>query len=153
MILNKNILAILAIFCVLLSACAVSATDQVDQMTDDDGMYLSPHEDGHNGAIIPPDNTHDEQRHAAGGDYYLDGSQDGHNGTIIPPDANHNEAAMANATNSTAHAAGEPVQNATNHTASASTAAHKLPATGNPILALFAVSAVLGGASVLRRKK
>ena len=66
---------------------------------------------------------------------------------------NHNEAAMMNATNSTAHAAGEPVQNTTNHTASASTAANKLPATGNPILALFAVSAVLGGASVLRRKR
>ena len=88
--------------------------------------------------IIPTSNTHDD-KNATGGDYYLDGSEDGHNGTIIPPDINHNEAAMMNATN------------ATNHTANASTAAHKLPATGNPILALFAVSAVLGGASVLRR--
>ena len=152
MIFNKNILAILAIFCVLLSACAVSATDQADQMADDDGLYLSPYEDGHNGAIIPPDNTHDEQRHAAGGDYYLDGSQDGHNGTIVPPDANHNEAAMSNATNATGHAAGGDVQNATSYNATASAGTQKLPATGNPIIALFAVCAVLGGLCVLRRK-
>lgn len=150
MTLNKNILAILAIFCVLISACAVSATDQADQMANDNGIYLSPHEDGHNGTIIPPDNSYDEQGHAAGGDYYLDGSQDGHNGTIVPSDANHNEQAMANATNTTAHAAGGDAQNSTNATASAT---QKMLATGNPIIALFAVSAVLGGAYILTNKR
>lgn len=154
MILNKNILAIFAIFCVLFSAGAVSATDQIDQISNDNEMYIFPHGDGHDGTMIPPDVAHDEQKHAAGGDYYLDGSQDGHNGTIIPPDANHNEQAMANATNATnatAHAAGGDVQNATNATASAAT--QKMLATGNPIIALFAVSAVLGGAYVLTNKR
>ena len=115
--------------------------------------------DGHGGLIISPDNTHDEQRHAAGGDPYLDGSNDGHNGTVIPPDAAHDEAAM-NQTNTT-HAAGSDIVNATNATHAAgsdavnatnATATHTMPATGNPILALLAVCTLLGGYTVLRRK-
>ena len=147
--LKNTIFAILAIFCVVLSACAVSAADEANQGAD---YYLNGNEDGHNGEIIPPDNTHDEAGHAAGEDPYLDGSQDGQNGTIIPPDVNHNEQAM-NSTNSTgnatAHAAGE---NVTSGNSTNATAAHKMLSTGNPILALLAVGAVLGGASIIRKK-
>ena len=142
--LKTKLFAILAIFCVLCSACAVCAADDASAMSADDGIFIDgSNHDGHDGAIIPPDNTHDEAGHAAGMDPYLDGSQDGHNGTIIPPDAAHNEAAM-NQTNST-HAAG----NATNNTI----AHNNLPATGNPILALLAITAVLGGATYITRKK
>lgn len=148
--LKNNIFAILAIFCVILSACAVSAADHGNIMTDDG--YLDDSEDGHNGAIIPPDANHNEAAmgNAAGGDY-LDDSEDGHNGTIIPPDTNHNEAALMNATGN-ATAAGENVQNATGNATNA-TATSTMPATGNPIIALLAVGAVLGGYTVLRRKE
>ena len=150
--LKNKLFAILAIFCVIFSACAVSASDMV---TDDSGVYLDDSHDGHDGAIIPPDNTHDEARHAAGEDSYLDASEDGHNGTIIPPDASHDEAAM-NATENSTHAAGENVAaangNATGNSTGNSTAAHLMHATGNPIVALLAICAVLGGAAIIRRK-
>ena len=144
-----NILAILAVFCVIISACAVSAAENGNYDADD--VYGT--QDWHEGQIIPPDYAHDEAQQAAGGDLYIDGSQDGHNGTIIPPDYAHNEQKMAN---QTVHAAGENVTNTTatgvsNHTAHASSS-HKLHATGNPIIALLAVSAIVGGYSVLRRK-
>ena len=90
--LKNKLFAILAVFCVILSACAVSASDDV--LGQGSGDYLDGSEDGHNGTIVPPDNTHDEAQHAAGADPYLDGSEDGHNGTMVPPDANHDEAAM-----------------------------------------------------------
>ncbi|WP_407422263.1 hypothetical protein [Methanobrevibacter sp.] len=154
---KDSILVLLMIFCVVLSATAVSAADNNDQ-------YLDESHDGHDGAIIPPDNSHDEVKHAAGEDYYLDGSQDGHNGTIIPPDYAHNEEAMMNATNTTCnatgnttcnatvHAAGENLHNTTGNTTNA-TSTHALLTTGNPILALLAVFAVIGGYSIIRRNK
>ena len=146
-----SLFSILAILCVLLSACAVSATDSHGLMGDQiNDYYLDDSHDGHDGAIIPPDNTHDEARHAAGGDPYLDGSQDGHNGTIVPPDANHNEAAYLNAT----HAAGGDVNTKTTSSSPVNvTAQNTLHPTGNPILALFAVCAVLDGAAVVLRRK
>ena len=53
-----------------------------------------------------------------------------------------------NATNTTAQAAGEPV-NETNATAGTT---HSMLATGNPILILLAVIAVLGGYAAFKRK-
>ena len=150
--LKTRLFAILAIFCVLCSVCAVSAADDAGVMSADDGIFMDGSHDGHDGAIIPPDNTHDEAGHAAGMDPYLDGSQDGHNGTIIPPDAAHNEQAMMNQTNST-HAAGSDVAaNSTGNSTGNATAHGILPATGNPILILLGVSAIIGGAVVLKRK-
>ena len=63
---------------------------------------------------------------------------------------------LAKMINQTGHAAGENITNSTgagvsNQTANA-TAAHKLPVAGNPIVALLAVSAVLGGYAIIRRK-
>lgn len=99
---------------------------------------------------------------------------------IIPPDFNHRDPAAGepvhkedtakavhtvnstgNATgqqkhNATANASGEPVHNvtgnATHNITAKATNSHKMLATGNPILALFAISAVLGGVAVLRKK-
>jgi hypothetical protein len=150
--LKHKLFAILAIFCVLGSACAVCAAGDGDGISANGTVFI----DGSSpdGAIIPPDNTHDEARHAAGADPYLDGSQDGHNGTIIPPDYAHNESAMMNATNSTGnstHAAGSDAVNSTGNATNA-TAHNALPATGNPIIALFVGIAAVGGYAALKRK-
>ena len=137
--LKNTIFAILAVFCVVLSACAVSAADDV---TGD--FNATDSQEIHDDMILPPDYAHDEaQNQAAGGD--VDGEET-HNSMILPPDYAHSE---MNATNATAYAAGESVTsgNVTN-----STAAQTMHATGNPILALLAVGAVLGGAAVIRRK-
>lgn len=136
--LRNKLFAILAVFCVLLSACAVSADDNGDFSADEAQAI-------HDGMVLPPDYAHNESQNASGED--LD-SEAVHDSMILPPDYAHNEAAMANATNSTGHAAGEAVSNSTGNT----TAAHSMPATGNPILLLLGVGAVLGGACVLKRK-
>jgi hypothetical protein len=146
--LKISILAILAVLCVLLAACAVSATDDVDQSGD---YYFDGYQHDHDGDFIPLGSTNDGSQQAAGGDYYLDGSEDGHNGTIIPPDAGHNEQKMLN---QTAQAAGEmPNTNSTNVSTHNASTTHTMPATGNPIIALLAVSALLGGYTTLKRKK
>lgn len=138
---KNTIFAILAIFCVVLSACAVSAADNTNPVfdgTEIDGSQTNMTDP----ADLFPDDATD---HNAAGD--VDGNET-HNSMILPPDYAHNETAAMNATNATGHAAGENVTgNATN-----ATATHTMPATGNPILALLAVGAVLGGACVLRRK-
>ena len=69
-----------------------------------------------------------------------------HDSMVLPPDYAHSEMDQMNATNATGHAAGENVTHAN------ASAAHTLPATGNPILLLLAVGSVLGGACALRKK-
>ena len=148
--LETKIFAILAILCVLCSACSVYAADDTSAISADEGSLIDGN--SHDSEIIPPDNTHDEAKHAAGMDPYLDGSQDGHNGTIIPTNTTHNETAM-NQTNSTHAAGGNNLANATGNTTNKTIAHNTLPATGNPILALLAIAAVLGGATYITRKK
>ena len=112
--LRNTIFAILAVFCVVLSACAVSAADDV------------------------------------AGDFNATDGQEIHDDMILPPDYAHSE---MNATNATADAVGNAAgENATSANATNATAAHTMHATGNPILALLAVGAVLGGYAVIRRK-
>ena len=96
---SRKLLTLLAIFCVIISAGAVCATDVADEIGNAASQY--------------PDNSGQV------------GSQ--YNETLE-------------------NASGEPV-NATNATPS-----HTMPTTGNPILALFATVAVLGGYTVIRRK-
>ena len=122
--LSKKILAILAIFCVLVSAGAVCAADDFGQLgsnyADDDSGYAgSNYEDGG----------------YAGSNYQDDGGWAG---------SQYNETLE----NATANAAGEPT-NATNATVGS---VHSMLATGNPILILLAVGAVLGGYVVFKRK-
>ena len=131
--LKNKIFAILAIFCLIASACAVSAANDTNS-TYTDGMY--------NGY---PTEIH-ETNNATDNSSDLD-AEAIHDSMVLPPDYAHSE---MNATNATGHAAGE---NATATNTTNATQTQTLPATGNPILVLLAVGAVLGGAGVLRRKK
>ena len=129
------------IFCVIFSVCEVSAADGDDVMG-----FNDTHDDI--GDDYPYDDVEVDE---SGMNDLFDGNQRSLNMTDSP---NLNDTAQyhtaVNTTNATAHAAGSNVLNTTN--ASNATAIHSLPATGNPIIALFAVAAVLGGYTVLRRK-
>lgn len=140
---KKKILAILAIFCVLVSAGAVCAADDFGQLgsnyADDDSGYAgSNYEDGgYAGSNYQDydDGIADDNSGYAGSNYQDD---DGWAGS------QYNETLE----NATANAAGEPT-NATNATVGS---VHSMLATGNPILILLAVGAVLGGYVVFKRK-
>lgn len=132
--LKNKIFAILAIFCLIASACAVSAADDIN------GTYTDDMYDGYSPETpdMPDiDNATDDSSDL----------NDTHDSMVLPPDYAHSE---MNATNTTVPAAGE---NATAANTTNATAAHTLPATGNPILVLIVVGAALGGVGVLRRKK
>ena len=127
----KKILAILAIFCVLVSAGAVCAADDFGQLgsnyADDSGYVGSNYQDYDDGIA-------DDDSGYAGSNYQDDGGWAG---------SQYNETLE----NATAQAAGEPT-NATNATGSV----HSMLATGNPILILLVVAAVLGGYVVYKRR-
>ena len=163
--LSKKIFAILAIFCVLASAGAVCATDNFGYADDMGGYIGSDYADGGYAADdsgYAGSNYQDDTGYAAddsgyaGSNYQDDtgiaaddrgyaGSQ--YNETLENATANA-AGEPTNATNTTAQAAGEPT-NATNATAGTT---HSMLATGNPILILLAVIAVLGGYAVFKRK-
>lgn len=134
--LKNKIFAILAIFCLIASACAVSAADDINGTYTDD-MYdgYSPETPDMPDIDNATDNSSDLDAEAI------------HDSMVLPPDYAHSE---MNATNTTVPAAGE---NTTAGNTTNATAAHTLPATGNPIVVLLVVGAALGGAGVLRRKK
>lgn len=125
----KKILAILAIFCVLVSAGAVCAADDFGQLgsnyADDSGYAGSNYQDDGGWAGSQYNETLENATANAAGE---------------PTNA-------TNATNITAQAAGEPT-NATNATESV----QSMLATGNPILILLVVVAVLGGYVVYKRR-
>lgn len=127
---KKNI-AILAIFCVLVSAGAVCAADDFGQLgsnyADDSGYVGSNYQDYDDGIA-------DDDSGYAGSNYQDDGGWAG---------SQYNETLE----NATAQAAGEPT-NATNATGSV----HSMLAIGNPILILLVVAAVLGGYVVYKRR-
>ena len=120
----KKLLTLLAIFCVIASAGAVCAED------------VSP--DGWAGS------QYQDEGGYAGSQYQDDGGWAGsqYNETV--------ENAAGEPGNLTTVSAGFE-NTAINDTANA-TSFHTMLATGNPILALFAVCAVLGGYTVIRRK-
>ena len=123
----KKFFVLLAIFCVIGSAATVCAAD----VGDDLGAQALNQSDDFDGGW-------------AGSQYQDDGGWAGsqYNETLENATAN-----ATNTTNDTANTAAPVVANQTN-----ATAPHTMLATGNPILALFAVSAVLGGYTVLKRK-
>lgn len=125
----KKILAILAIFCVLVSAGAVCAADDFGQLgsnyADDSGYAGSNYQDDGGWAGSQYNETLENATANAAGE---------------PTNA-------TNATNITAQAAGEPT-NATNATESV----QSMLSTGNPILILLVVVAVLGGYVVYKRR-
>ena len=136
--LNKKLLTLLAIFCLIVSAGVVCAADQ----------------DGYAGI------NYQIMNGVSGSQYAVaDGLEPG-NGLPLENQTGPVGNATSNVVgNSTGNATGNTTGNATVHAAGAptnttgnATAHHSMPATGNPILALFAVTAVLGGYAVLRRK-
>ncbi|AMD17925.1 hypothetical protein TL18_07735 [Methanobrevibacter sp. YE315] len=151
---NSKILSIMAIFLVLISAGAVCAADHAGQTIGNDKIVISANNlnnvtnttnttdlmngtnSTHDKFIIPPDANHDEQHP------YKNESAPAR--YIIPPDANHDERHpyMGNVSHNTTHkTVNATVQHSPVHQ----------HATGNPILALLAVSAVLGACSLKRR--
>ena len=134
---SKKLLTLLAIFCVIASAgvvCAADAdidsgNDVMGYAADDSGWAGSQYNETDQGGWAGSQYNEDEQGGWAGSQY---------NETL-------GNAAAGEPSNATADSVAQ------NMTANA-TSSHTMLSTGNPILALFAVSAVLGGYAVLRRK-
>ena len=142
----KKLLTLLAIFCVIASAGAVCAED-----VSPDGWAGSQYQDegGYAGSQYQDDggwagSQYQDEGGYAGSQYQDDGGWAGsqYNETV--------ENAAGEPGNLTTVSAGFE-NTAINDTANA-TSFHTMLATGNPILALFAVCAVLGGYTVIRRK-
>ena len=149
---SKKLLTLLAIFCVIASATAVCAAD----VNADDG-YVGTSYDGMNG-VSESQNQDDggwagsqyqDKGDWAGSQYQDDGGWAGsqynetlENGTHVP---------SAGAPTNTTGNSTTPVEH--NTTANATSTSHNLLATGNPILVLLVVNAIIGGYAVLRRRK
>ena len=142
--LSKKLLTLLAIFCVIASAGVVCAedvgSDGFDTYGVDEGGYAGSQYDLDNqGGYAGSQYNESQEGGYAGSQYQDDGGWAG---------SQYNETVE--------NAAGEPV----NETAAVdanvtgnSTVPHSMLATGNPILVLLAVGAVLGGAAVITRRK
>ncbi|WP_407376493.1 hypothetical protein [Methanobrevibacter sp.] len=157
---KNKIFAILAVFCVILSACAVSAADDgILSMTDGD-MYdpgVPYHADGTDPTLSAGNNSTDGDMYDPGVPYHADGTDPTGNATDgdmydpgVPYHADGTDPTQTPIGNETGNATG----NATQHAAGGEhTTTHTMPATGNPILVLLAIGAVLGGATLMTRKK
>ncbi len=145
MAISKKLFSLLAIFCVIASAGMACAADVVDdgEFTD---VLSADDNSGYSGSQYDDGGWAGSQYEDDGGwagSQYNETLENGSHRPYIDPDYAHMEPG------SNASAAGEPINNSTgNNTA----AAYKLPATGNPIIALLAVTAVIGGYSILKRK-
>ena len=137
--LTKKLLTLLAIFCVIASATAVCAAD-------DGGYAGSQYEDGgYAGSQYQDDG-------GWAGSQYNESEEGITDKPLIDPDYAHMDpAAGAPDDNETANATDVVSEDAASD--ATGSASHTMPATGNPILALLAVGAVLGGAAVIGRKK
>ena len=128
---SKKLLTLLAVFCVIASATAVCAAD----VNADDG-YVGTSYDGMNGVS---ESQNQDDGGWAGSQY----NETLENGTHVP-----SAGAPTNTTGNTT----TPVEHNTTANATSSTS-HNLLATGNPILVLLVVNAIIGGYAVLRRRK
>ena len=146
----KKLLVLLAIFCIIGSAAAVSAADVYDDLG---GYAGSQYQDGgyagsqyQDGGYAGSQYDENEQGGYAGSQYQDDG---GWAGSQYNETLENATGAPVNATANATATAVSPVENATAN----ATAPHTMLATGNPILVLLAVGAVLGGAAVITRRK
>ena len=132
--LSKKLLTLLAIFCVIASAGVVCAAD-VSSNGLDDNQYSIPQE-------------------GYAGSQYDENQEGGYAGSQY--DVNQEGGYAGSQYNKTVeNAAGEHLTetgNITGNTTGNATASHTMPATGNPIMALFVVCAILGGYAIIRRK-
>ena len=136
----KKFFVLLAIFCVIGSAAAVCAADVSD---DFDSQALGQSDDFDGGWA----GSQYEDGGWAGSQYQDDGGWAGSQYNETLENATANATNTTNITNDTADTTAPVVANQTN-----ATAPHTMLATGNPILALLAVSAVLGGCAIYKRK-
>ena len=137
--LNKKLLTLLAIFCLIVSAGVVCAADQ----------------DGYAGI------NYQNMNGVSGSQYAVaDGLEPGNGLPLenqtgyVPLDADGNPIlnATGNATgNATHNVTGNVTANVTGNATHNVTAQHTMPVTGNPIIALLAVTGIIGGYAVLRR--
>ena len=169
--LNKTLMALLAIFCVILSSGAVSA---------DVGLGHAGIDGGHNGLYLPQTNSHNDQIHLGDGNHYVNGKEISQDNSKVTDDAGHdqskgvkentnanhadvnnnqkvsnspnasNSSNSSNATNVTTNS----THNATNVTANTTTPqSHSLLAAGNPILLILVVACADGGIYAIKRRK
>lgn len=154
---NKKLLSILAIFCIIASAGIVCAADSNgyagSNYQDNNGFSGSQYNEDYTGGYAGSQYNEDYTGGYAGSNYY----ENAEPGNGLPLENQTNPFAGNATHNATGNATGEPTQNATvagNTTGNATNAtSNNMLATGNPILVLLAVGAVLGGATVLRRRK
>ena len=166
---SKKLLTLLAIFCVIASAGAACAADAYgntgyDELsyTDDLGEWVGSHSDDNQTGWAGSQYNENDQGGYAGSQYNQD-EQGGYAGSQYDVD-DQGGYAGSQYNETSEHAAGEPVNTtadapvnetadtvAQNMTANA-TSSHKMLETGNPILALFAVGAVLGAYAVYKRE-
>ena len=126
---KKTLLALLAIFCVVVSAGAVCAADvDISDEGGDDSQYCETD-------VSETNEINDELTDVplVDSDYDL---SEGANETTNETNDTTDDVAPAAAENTTTN----------------TTAPHTMPATGNPIIALIGVTAVLGGYTILRRR-
>ena len=157
---KKLLLTLLAIFCVIASAGAACAADAYgdtgyDELSyaDDIGEWVdSPYSDDNQTGWAGSQYNEDEQGGYAGSQYNED-EQGGYAGSQYDVDEQGGYAGSQYNETLENVAAGEPVSDSVsqNMTANA-TSSHTMLETGNPILALFAVGAVLGSCAVFKRK-
>ena len=139
--LNKKLLTLLAIFCLIVSAGVVCAADQ----------------DGYAGM------NYQNMNGVSGSQYAVaDGLEPGNGLPLenqtgyVPLDADGNPIlnATGNATgNATQNVTANVTTNVTGNATHNVTAQHTMPVTGNPIIALLAVTSLVGGYAALRRNK
>ncbi|WP_407377252.1 hypothetical protein [Methanobrevibacter sp.] len=182
MILSKKLLVLLSLFCIILSAGSAFAADghmgfdyyagfdYLDEMGDVqyDGGYAGSNYDGggYAGSNYQDDGGYAGSNYqddgGAAGSQYEDGGYAGSN----YQDDGGAAGSQYNETLENAAAADQSAQNTTNATANVASnttaningtsndnPVHSMLETGNPLMILFAVGAVLGGASILRRNK
>lgn len=153
---SKKLLAVLAVFCVIASAGMVCAADvgsdgnwTVSQGPADDVVGIDA------GANQDLNMAHDEssQNLEPGNGLPLE-NQTGYvpvNAAGEPINQTGNSTAPV-AGNATGNATSNGTANSTGNAPAVNAVSHSMPVTGNPILALLAVSAVLGGYAAIRRK-
>ncbi len=153
---SKKLLTLLAIFCVIASAGAAFAADAYGDIgydelsyTDDIGEWVGSHSDDNQTGWAGSQYNENDQGGYAGSQYDVD-DQGGYAGSQYNETSEHAAGEPASTTadapvNETADTAAQ------NMTANA-TSSHKMLETGNPILALFAVGAVLGAYAVYKRE-
>ena len=147
----KKFLVLLAIFCILGSAAAVSATDMNDDFSvQDAGQYqgdVNGYDAGQDDGGYAGSQYQDDGGWA--GSQYNESQEELTGRPIIDPDYAHMEPAAGAPVNETGNATDAVAQNDTAN----ATSPHAMLPTGNPILALLAVGAVLGCAGVMTKKK